>query len=198
MYTGHVAIALAARGVRCDVPLWVLVLATQASDWVELIVHPFTPRTVTEVYSHAYPFVLVAAVVVAASVWLWKRSVSAAVTVLLVYLSHPLADYVTGNKPLWSGGPSLGLRVIERPALDFAVQALVCVLGFAVYWRSLPPTRRRRMLSVTPLVVLLVLQGLSDLRLTSNRRRRERSSETERALQLLQRAPSVPNASPSL
>jgi hypothetical protein len=63
-----VAIALAARGVRRDVPLWVLVLATQACDWVELIAYPFTWRTGTEVYSHAYPFVVAAALAVAAAV----------------------------------------------------------------------------------------------------------------------------------
>src|SRR5215207_5190368 len=113
MYTGHVAIALGVRGVRRDLPLWVLVLAAQACDWVELIVHPFTWRTVTEVYSHAYPFIIGPAVAVAVAVWFWKRSASAAVTVLLVYLSHSLADYVTGYKPLWLGGPDLGLRVIQ-------------------------------------------------------------------------------------
>jgi hypothetical protein len=176
MYTGHVAIALAARGIRRDVPLWVLVLATQACDWVELIVHPFTWRTDTEVYSHAYPFVIAAALAVGAAVWLWKRSVSAAATVMMVYLSHPLLDYVTGNKPLWLGGPSMGLGVIERPAADFVVQGLVCLLGCAIYWRSLPSTRRRHLSAVAPLLLLLSLQGMSDLRLEWNKRRRERRS----------------------
>jgi hypothetical protein len=41
--------------------------------------------------------------------------VSAAATVMMVYLSHPVLDYVTGNKPLWLGGPSMGLGVIQRP-----------------------------------------------------------------------------------
>src|SRR3954466_15410710 len=135
MYTGHIAIALAARGVRRDVPLWILVLATQACDWVELIVHPFTRRTVTEVYSHAYPFVVVTALALAGIVWVWKRSASAAATVLLVYLSHPFADYITGFKPMWLGGPNVGLEVIQRPAVDFLVQALVCIVGVGIYWR---------------------------------------------------------------
>ena len=175
MYTGHVAVALAVRGVRRDVPLWVLVLATQACDWVELIAHPFIWRTGTEeVYSHAYPFVIAAALVVAAAVWLWKRSVSAAATVMAVYLSHPLLDYVTGNKPLWLGGPNMGLEFIRRPAADFVVQGLVCVLGCAIYWRSLPATRRRHVSAVAPLLLLLALQGMSYLRLEWNKRRRER------------------------
>jgi hypothetical protein len=174
MYTGHVAVALAARGVRRDVPVWVLVLATQACDWVELIAQPFTSPRGTEVYSHAYPFVVAAALAVAAAVWLWKRSVSAAATVMAVYLSHPLLDYVTGNKPLWLGGPSMGLGIIARPAADFVVQGLVCLLGCAIYWRSLPATRRRHVSAVAPLLLLVTLQGLSDLRLERNKRRRER------------------------
>jgi hypothetical protein len=176
MYTGHVAIALAARGVRRDVPLWVLVLATQACDWVKLIAYLFTRRTDTEVFSHAYPFVIVAALAVAAAVWLWRRSVGAAATVMAVYLSHPLLDYVTGNKPLWLGGPNMGLGVIDRPAADFVVQGLVCLLGCAIYWRSLPVTRRRHVSAVAPLLLLLTLQGFSDLRLEWAKRRRERRS----------------------
>ena len=202
MYTGHVAVALATRGVRRDIPLWALVLAAQACDWVELVVYPFTPRTTNDVYSHAYPFVVIAAPAVAAAMWLWKRSVSAAVTVALVYLSHPLLDYVTGYKPLWLGGPNMGLEVIQRPAADFAVQALVCVVGFAVYWRSLAPTRRRQTVSMAPLLLLLVLQGLSDLRLESNRRRRERRRERlshcERPLELCRPAASAYHQSPPL
>jgi len=174
MYTGHVAIALGVRGVRRDLPLWVLVLAAQACDWVELLVHPLTPRTFTDVYSHAYPFVLAPALAVAVLVWIWKRSVAAAVIVLLVYLSHPLADVVTGYKPLWSGGPDIGLRIIQYPAADFVVQTLVCLLGWAIYWRSLPQTRRRQRSAVLPLLLLVALQGISDLRLGWNKHRRER------------------------
>jgi membrane-bound metal-dependent hydrolase YbcI (DUF457 family) len=178
MYTGHVAIALGVRSVRRDLPLWVLVLAAQACDWVELLVHPLTPRTSTDVYSHAYPFVLVPALAVAALVWVWKRSTGAAVTVLLVYLSHSLADYVTGYKPLWLGGPDVGLRIIQYPAADFVVQTLVCLLGFAIYWRSLPQTRRRQPSAVLPLLLLVALQGVSDLRIGWNKHRRERLRNT--------------------
>jgi len=174
MYTGHVAIALGARGVRRDVPLPVLVLAAQACDWVELVVHPFTPRTFTDVYSHAFPFIVAPALAATAAVWLWKRSAGAALTVALLYLSHPLLDFVTGFKPLWSGGPSMGLQVIAHPGLDFIVQSVVCLIGVAIYRRSLPQPRRRGWSAAAPLLLLVTLQGLSDLRLESNRRRRAR------------------------
>jgi hypothetical protein len=174
MYTGHVAIALGARGVRRDVPLWILIVAAQACDWVEVAVHRMTPRDLPDVYSHALPFVAGPALAMAACIWLWKRSVGAAVAVLVVYLSHPVADLATGIKPLWLGGPNLGFGAIERAGADFAVQAAVCVLAFPFYWRSLPATRRRRIASAAPIVLLVFLQGYADFRLSRVRERRHR------------------------
>ena len=201
MYAGHVAIALGARGVRRDLPLWVLVLAVQACDWVELATHRLTPPGAPDLYSHAFPFVMVAAMIAAGVVWVWKRSTGAAVTVLVLYLSHPFADYFTAHKPLWLGGPSVGLDLIDRPLADFIVQAALCVIGAALYRRSLPPARRRRIAAAAPLVVLLVLQALADSRLEwiRGRRRRVEATDTGRTTMVLQaamrptRAP-LPNA----
>ena len=178
MYTGHVALALGTRGVRRDLPLFVLVFASQGYDWVELGARLFLSRRAAEVYSHAFPFTLVAASCVALAVWLWKRSVSAALTVMALYLSHGLADYVTGLKPLWWGGPPVGLQLIERPVADFIVQATVCVVGFAVYVRSLAVRRTSlvRFAVGTPLILLLSLQAVSDFLVYLQVERRQRSS----------------------
>ena len=172
MYTGHVAIALGARGLRRDLPLWVLVLATQACDWVEVIVRSVPPGLPADVYSHGYPFVVIAAVAVAVAVWIWKHSVPDALTVLTVYLSHPLADYVAGFKPLWLDGEPVGLRITARPGMDFLVQGLLCLAGFVLYRRSLPAPRRHRISALLPLIVLLTLQGLSDLARATRAQRR--------------------------
>ena len=182
MYTGHVAIALAARGVRDDLPLWTLVAVSQGCDWVDLFVSPFAPRAQPELYSHAFPFVVIGAAGAAAAVWLWKRSGHAAVIALVLYLSHPLADCFTGTKPLWLGGPPVGLGMIGRPRVDFLVQTIVCVVGFAIYYRSLPRSRRHRIMAASPLVLLVVLQGVSDLRLQWVKWRREYRQSIERDL----------------
>jgi hypothetical protein len=175
MYTGHIAIALGARGVRRDLPLWILVLASQGCDWVEVLTHSVTPRTRPDLYSHAYPFVLLAAGLLAALVWAWKRSTAAALSVLAVYLSHPVADILTGIKPLWLGGDSVGLGLIQVPAADFTTQAVLCVVGFAIYWRSIPTPRQRSLAAAAPLVFLLLLQGAGDFRMGRFRRlRRQR------------------------
>ena len=163
MYTGHVAIALAARGTHRDLPLWVLVASAQACDWVEILFDSSAGRVRSELWSHAYPFVLIAAGVAAVLVGIWKRSPRAALLVLAVYLSHPFADLVTGYKPLWAGGPPLGLRFIDRAVADFVVQSFFCIVGWAIYSRSLRLGAARRMLIVAPLVALIMLQSVSDL-----------------------------------
>jgi len=163
MFTGHVAIALAARRARSDLPLWTLVLVSQACDYVERLARPYTTIFDASVYSHAFPFVVIAALAVATLVGVWKRSLGAALFVLALYLSHPVVDYVTGFKPLWWHGPLVGLHFVERPAADFAIQGVMCMLGSAIYLGSLPPARRRQLVALVPLIFLLALQGLGDL-----------------------------------
>jgi hypothetical protein len=173
MYTGHVAIALAVRGVRDDLPLWSLIVISQACDWVEFVAYSRTPNVPRELYSHAFPFVVIGAGVATLAVWLWKRSASAAAIAMALYLSHPLMDYFTGFKPLWLGGPPVGLEFIYRPIADFITQGLVCAVGVIVYRRSVPGPRRRQIAAVAPLALLLTLQAASDVRLEWLKRRRE-------------------------
>jgi len=182
MYTGHVGIALAVRGVRDDLPLWALIAIAQACDWVEFVVYPRTPDTPSDLYSHAFPFVVIGAAAAALAVWLWKRSARAAAIAMALYLSHPLMDFVTGLKPLWLGGPSVGLGFIYRPMADFVTQGLVCAVGVAVYCQSLPRARRRQIAALAPLVLLLVLQVASDVRLEWLKRRREHRNSGQREL----------------
>jgi hypothetical protein len=163
MYTGHVAIALAARGVRRELPLWVAVLTSQAPDWIEAVCGGLGAGASAQLWSHAFPFVLLGAGAAASIVRLWTRSRGAALVAFAVYLSHPLADLVTGYKPLWLGGPPVGLWLIDRPVPDFVVQSALCVLGWLLYRRSLPAHVRGRVIAAAPLVTLLVLQGVSDL-----------------------------------
>jgi hypothetical protein len=177
LYTGQVAIALAARGVRRDVPLWILVLASQGCDWVEMVVHRMTPRSMPDVYSHAVPFVLIPAIVFAAVVWAWKRSLGAAIAMLAVYLSHPIADLVTGIKPLWLGGPNIGLGLIHNPLADLAAQAVLCAACAMVYSRSLSQSRHRLVAAGAPLAFLLSLQSAGDgARLGFRLRRQHRTA----------------------
>ena len=162
MYTGHVAVALAARATRRDLPLWVLVAAAQGCDWVEVVFDVAGAGADSSVWSHAFPFVALAALAVGALVAVWKRSLGATLLVVAVYLSHPIADLATGYKPLWLGGPPVGLHFITRPVADLVVQGSLCVIGWVIYLRSLPP-HRWRLLTFAPLGLVLSFQAVSDL-----------------------------------
>src|SRR4029077_11143699 len=68
--------------------------------------------------------------------------------------SHVLADYVTGLKPTWPGGPTIGLNLYSHPLGDLAVETVVLALGWLLYRRSLPPESRSSRLAWAMLVVL--------------------------------------------
>ena len=160
MYVGHVALALGARAMRRDLPLWLLVLVAQGCDWAYVLFSFALPHRLAEGWSHAYPGALLAASVLALSVGVWRWSVGAGLLVLALYLSHPLADFVTGYKVFWAGGGRMGLLLVERPSLNFVVQASLVVLCAIGYWSSLPGRRRRGV--VLPVALLLLLQASAD------------------------------------
>ena len=68
---------------------------------------------------------------------------------------HRVQAAVVGRAPA-------GLWFIDRPIPDFVVQGSLCLLGWLVYRRSLPPCRGR-VIAAAPLVTLLALQAVSDL-----------------------------------
>jgi len=169
VYTGHVGIALAAKGTQPRVPLWVFVGAAQACDWVDAAVWPFghqDPHSsrwliagdwTAQMASHSLPIVLSIAIVLSGLYYIATRDGRSAWLVAAVVVSHVLADYVTADKPTWPGGPRLGLSLYHHPAADFVVEAGIVCIGWLLYRRSLPRGR-----SLAPawvmLVVLLALQ----------------------------------------
>ena len=88
----------------------------------------------------------------------WDRGVAALCGSVAV--SHLRADYVTGLKPTWPGGPTIGLDLYSRPLGDLAVETGVLVFGWLLYRRSLPPESRSSRLAWTLLVVLGATQLL--------------------------------------
>lgn len=162
MYAGHVGLALGACLARRDLPLWLLVLVAQGCDWVEILLRPFVARPTAELWSHAYPWVVITASAVALTIGMRRRSVAAVLVVLLLYLSHPMGDFVTGYKVLWAGGDRVGLILFERPLADFAFQATIVTIGWLAYRWTLPSHRRRGVAGVLPLLLLLSLQAVAD------------------------------------
>jgi len=159
MYGGHVGIALAGKGYRATIPLWLLLFATQLPDWADATVCTLgLASTPSEMLSHSLPAVAVLASVLALVYFAVSRDFAAAALVAAIVVSHAVADYATGTKPTWPGGPHIGLQLYRDPAIDFILEAAVIVIGWAIYRQSLSVERRRSNPVNLLLFCLLLLQ----------------------------------------
>ena len=159
MYGGHIGIALAGKGYRTTVPLWLLLVATQLPDWADAAVCAAgTASPPSEMLSHSLPAVAVLATAFALLYYAVARDLAAAAIAAAIVVSHAIADYATGLKPTWPGGPLIGLQLYQHPAVDFVVEATVIVIGWAIYRRSLPGERRKSNPVMMLLFCLLLLQ----------------------------------------
>jgi hypothetical protein len=152
VYGGHVGIALAGKGYRTTVPLWLLLIATQLPDWTDAVVCATGIESPPSgMLSHSLPAVAVLSAALALLYFIVARDLAAATLVAAIVVSHAVADYVTGLKPTWPGGPFVGLQLYQHPALDFVLEAAVIAIGWVIYRRSLPVERRK----TTPVNLLL-------------------------------------------
>jgi hypothetical protein len=74
-----------------------------------------------------------------------------------------VADWLTGLKPTWAGGPMIGLELYRWPVADFLLEALVVILGWLAYRSTLPTRPRASRSSSLLLASLLVLQLAADV-----------------------------------
>jgi hypothetical protein len=163
MYIGHVGIALGARGVVRSAPLWLLLLAAQACDWVELLVSWVAPYRDASTWSHSWLAVGIGTLLFGALAFRLTHSLSGWAACSLTYLAHAPADYLTGLKPTWPGGPKAGLLLYDRPVTDFAVEITIVLVGWILYCRSLPPGAPLRWPAWATLALLAALQGTADV-----------------------------------
>ena len=95
MYGGHVGIALAGKGFRSTIPLWVLLLATQLPDWTDAAVRVAGASSApSEMLSHSLPAIAVLAAILAAVYYAIRRDAASSVLVAGIVVSHVLADYL--------------------------------------------------------------------------------------------------------
>src|SRR4051794_33647705 len=113
MVAGHTALALLAKRARPSVPLVVLLAAAYGCDVLE-ITFDVLHRTNREL-SHSLVSVVIVASVAAIAYWLARRDGAGALAVWLTYASHWPADFITGVKPTWPGGPDVGLYLYSKP-----------------------------------------------------------------------------------
>lgn len=160
MFAGHAALALLVKAKRPRVPLALLVPVAFAPDCIELVADMLGHQN--RQISHSLVSVGIGATIVAFVYWLATRAAGDAVALWLTYASHWPADYITGLKPTWPGGPMVGHLLYTRPALDAWLECALVVLCSLVYWQSLAPARRRARLVLVPLG-LIALQIAFDV-----------------------------------
>jgi hypothetical protein len=165
MYIGHIGIALAGKGLQRTAPLWLLVVATQGCDWVQVVACVAAPAGASAMWSHSLPMVAALAAALSLACYLLTRNGMVAGLAGAVTVSHVLADYVTGLKPTWPGGPTIGLELYSHPLGDLVVETGILALGWLLYRRSLPPESRSSRLTWALLLLLGVTQLLGVLRL---------------------------------
>ena len=142
MYAGHAAIALLVKGIRPRIPLAVLVPAAFAPDWIEWVSDALGHQNRN--ISHSLVSVALGATLVGLVYWAVRRTPADAFAVALTYVSHWPADFITGIKPTWPGGPQVGLLLYLHPVADVLLESAVIVLCSVIYLRSVPANARRR------------------------------------------------------
>ncbi|MGH7603886.1 MAG: metal-dependent hydrolase [Gemmatimonadaceae bacterium] len=142
MYIGHVGAALAAKRVRRSIGLFVLLVATYTPDWVDSGLCFMGRYSSREMLSHSIPAVAVFALIGLLLYGLTTGDWKAGLVVAAVIVSHMLLDWLTGSKPTWPGGPTIGLVLYDHPTADFVAEGAVIAIGGFLYARTLPPRRR--------------------------------------------------------
>jgi hypothetical protein len=127
---GHLGIAMAVRARWPRVPLAFLAVASVAPDVVDLALRALRVSVPAGVYSHSLPAAAALAVLCGAATALWQRSPAAGWMVVAMVLLHLPADYITGLKILWPGGPIVGLNLYTHPMADFVLEALIAFAGW--------------------------------------------------------------------
>jgi hypothetical protein len=160
---GHFGVAMAARSRSARVPLLALVIASIVPDVIDFFTAALHVCGPNGLYSHSLPSIAGQAVLlggVAAIVW---RSRTAGALVALMVILHLGADYITGLKVLWAGGPVVGLNLYAHPIADFALEAVVTFTG----WRMLRGSPMRDRWSSAPVVLAMLLAAQAALDIAS-------------------------------
>ncbi len=160
MYIGHLALALAAKRLRPELPLVVLATTSVFADLVDGVLPLVGLEGWAGVTTHTLPAAAIwtlATFLVARAAW----SSSAAALLAGLMLSHVLTDGLTSQLLAWPGGPRWGLQLYRVRPIDFALEAFVIVACWLFYRPGL-----RRGPTVAMVTVLLGLQAFFDLRIT--------------------------------
>lgn len=141
-------------------PLWYLAVTSLAPDVVQIAIGVVGGGRACQIASHSLVAVALVGAALASFEYAVRRDAAGALGVVLVCLSHLAADFFTGAKPWWGGGPDIGLELYSRPRWDFALELAVVASGAALYRRTIRlPGAVRRWSFWFALALLVLLQA---------------------------------------
>jgi membrane-bound metal-dependent hydrolase YbcI (DUF457 family) len=165
LVAGHAGLALLAKAARPRIRIAVLLPVTFAPDILGSFFDAFGYHN--RALSHSLVSVGLGASIVALIYFLTTRVKPEAFVVWLTYVSHWPADFITGTKPTWPGGPDVGLRLYDRPVADAVLECAIVVVCWIVYRRSLKrsvaPAAPRRAMTVLVPMGLIIAQVVFDV-----------------------------------
>jgi hypothetical protein len=141
VYAGHAGIATFVKGARPRISLALLVPVAFAPDWVEWIADVAGHQN--RMLSHSLISVGIGATLVAAIYAIATREFGDACWLWVTYASHWAADFITGHKPTWPGGPEVGLSLYDHGVADVVLESVVVIACWFYYLRTVPPAARR-------------------------------------------------------
>ena len=161
MIAGHFGVAMAAQARWRRLPLLAIVIAAIFPDIIDFVTAALRICGANGLYSHSLPAIAIEAAVLGTGAIIWWRAPEAGVMVVAMLVLHLAADYITGLKVLWAGGPLVGLNLYSHPIADFILEAVVTFAGWRVLRAS--PARDRWWSAAMTLAALLSAQGALDL-----------------------------------
>jgi len=131
MRIGHAGFALVAKGLRPRVPLLLLVIAAYGPDLIELGFDVIGRHD--KILSHSLLSVFIGATLLSAGYFAVRRDGRDAIAIWLTYVSHWPADFITGHKPTWPGGPIVGLDFYDRQPWEWLLEFVVLATCWLIY-----------------------------------------------------------------
>lgn len=159
MIAGHIGVAMAARARWTRVPLLALIVASVAPDIIDFVTAALHICGPNGLYSHSLPAIAIESAVLGLATMLWRRSPAAGALIVAMIVLHLAADYLTGLKVLWAGGPVVGLDLYSHPIADFVLEAVVTFTG----WRILRSSPARDRWASAPIVLALLFAAQAAL-----------------------------------
>ena len=163
MFSGHAGLALLGKAARPKVPLILLGVVAYAPDIIQRALGEFNQYN--RELSHSMPAVGLGATIVALVYWAATGESADASMVWLAYVSHWPADYITGIKPTWPGGPMVGLVAYLHPARDAILEVDLVLLCWLAYRSTLRPDRKNTPVTLLMPLVLIACQLAFDFSL---------------------------------